>query len=303
MKRKRKAKIKKRKIFLYVVLLALVAFITPIVVFVFSLPDVKKLNGSIKIERHIKDGDATKTVPFLVGEKNPDFTPLSQISDHLKHAVIVSEDIEFFHHNGFNIHEIGESVKRNIKRMQLARGGSTITQQLMKNVYLSGEKTFLRKAKEAILTFQAEKLLSKNRILELYLNIIEWGDGIYGIKRAAEHCFGKSPAGLNPDESAYLAALIPNPVKYSRARAGSRLAQFVEKRKNTIIRWMEKAGYLDSSYGAPENQGQPPLAQPQAGKGQLIIPRKKEAPKDEEEELYKAMREFEPDEAFKENNK
>ena len=115
----------------------------------------------------------------------------------------------------------------------------------MKNIYLSGEKTLFRKLSEAALTFKAELTLSKDRILELYLNVIEWGWGIYGAKMAAAAYFKKSPSELSPMESAYLAAIIPAPRRYGQAKKGSDLEKYVEKRRNTILWWMGKAGYLD----------------------------------------------------------
>lgn len=141
------------------------------------------------------------------------WTPLSRISPNLRKAVVISEDDTFWEHNGFNFSTMRDALERNLKKGRLAAGGSTITQQLAKNLWFSPERSILRKIKEAIMACRLELLLDKERILELYLNVAEWGNGIYGAEAAARHYFGKSAARLAEREAASLAAILPAPLK------------------------------------------------------------------------------------------
>jgi len=154
-----------------------------------------------------------------VSPENPYFTPLNQISDYLKNSVLISEDGNFFSHEGFNEEAFRQSIATNIKERRFARGGSTITMQLVKNVFLGRNKTIARKAEEALIVWLIERnnLVSKERMFEVYLNIIEWGPGIYGIGEAARFYFDKKPAELSLAESIFLASIIPHPkyFKYS----------------------------------------------------------------------------------------
>jgi monofunctional biosynthetic peptidoglycan transglycosylase len=130
-------------------------------------------------------------------------------------AIVLSEDWAFYQHNGFDWQQIWDSVERNWKAGKYVRGGSTITQQVAKNVFLSKEKTLWRKVQEAVLTVRLERQLTKRRILEIYLNVVEFGQGLYGIGPAARFYFSKSPAELTAKEGAFLAMLLPSPKKYS----------------------------------------------------------------------------------------
>lgn len=167
------------------------------------------------------------------------WVPLSHIPKETMNAIIVAEDGTFWSHGGFDWFEFRESMLRNIKEFRFVRGASTITQQLVKNLYLSSSKDPLRKFREWILTWRIENTLSKPRILEVYLNVIEWGDGIYGIEAAAQRYFRKPAAELTRGESARLAAVIPNPKRY-RADSDSR---FVLLRTKLILNRMEARGY------------------------------------------------------------
>src|SRR5512137_463374 len=144
---------------------------------------------------------------------DPDWrvVPYARISSHLKRAVLVGEDVNFFSHHGFEVAEMKKAVREAWDDRELPRGASTITQQLAKNLWLSPSRDPLRKLKEAILTRQLEGALSKRRILEIYLNVVEFGPGIYGAESAARRYFGKSAASLDEDEAARLAAALPNP--------------------------------------------------------------------------------------------
>ena len=172
-------------------------------------------------------------------QKTQAWVPLRSIPTHTVNAVIVAEDGTFWSHEGFDWFEFKESLWKNIKEFRFARGASTITQQLVKNLYLSPSKDPMRKLKEWILTWKMERTLNKSRILEIYLNVIEWGDGIYGIEAAAWHYFGKSASELTREESARLAAVIPNPKRY-RANSDSRT---VLRRTSIILARMEARGW------------------------------------------------------------
>ncbi len=137
-----------------------------------------------------------------------------RISVHLKRAVVAAEDAKFVSHSGFDWDQIQKAVKRNVSEGEIVRGASTITQQLAKNLFLSGERTWWRKGQEAVITLMLEALMSKRRILEVYLNVIEWGDGVFGAEAAARHHFGESAARLDPEQAARLAAMVPSPRRY-----------------------------------------------------------------------------------------
>ncbi|MBI3586855.1 MAG: monofunctional biosynthetic peptidoglycan transglycosylase [Ignavibacteriales bacterium] len=170
--------------------------------------------------------------------KQQRWIPLARISKETVNAVIVAEDGMFWAHSGFDWFEFRESLERNLKEGRAARGASTITQQLVKNLFLSSSKNPLRKLKEWILTWRMEKVLSKPRILELYLNVIEWGRGIYGIEAASQYYFQKSASQLTRAESAKLAAIIPSPRKH-RANSESR---YVTRRSQLILGRMAARG-------------------------------------------------------------
>jgi monofunctional glycosyltransferase len=142
-----------------------------------------------------------------------------RISSHLKRAVIAAEDSRFLEHEGFDWEGIEAAVQKNLKKGRIVAGGSTISQQLAKNLFLSPSRNPLRKVQEAVITVMIEQLWSKRRILEVYLNVIEWGNGIYGAEAAARRYYKTSAAGLGPGQAAHLAAMIPNPRYYETHRA------------------------------------------------------------------------------------
>lgn len=152
-----------------------------------------------------------KEYQYTLGPKNPYFVYWKNISQYVKWAVILSEDAKFYKHSGVDIDAMKQAFKKNLEVGKYVRGGSTITQQLAKNVFLSREKTISRKLKEIVIAFLIEMQLSKTRILELYLNAVEFGPLVYGIGHASNFYFGKSPATLNPLEAALLASLLPGP--------------------------------------------------------------------------------------------
>src|SRR5438045_1035078 len=158
----------------------------------------------------------------------------NHVSPNLKRAVLVAEDDAFWQHEGIDFEQLQESIEKDWARGRLLRGGSTITQQLAKNLYLSPSKNPLRKLRELIIARRLEAELKKARILELYLNVIEWGDGVYGVEAATRAYFQISAAELGPSESALLAAAIANPRLLNPARPGVRLL----RRQQLILRRM-----------------------------------------------------------------
>lgn len=166
--------------------------------------------------------------------------PYARISPHLKRAVLVGEDVNFFSHDGFEVAEMKQALKDAWEDRDLPRGASTITQQLAKNLWLSPSRDPIRKVKEAILTRRLEASLSKRRILELYLNVVEFGPGVYGAEAAARRYFGKSAFDLGEEEAAALAAALPNPGAWNPS-TGSRAAA---SRRETLLRRMGRATFL-----------------------------------------------------------
>jgi monofunctional biosynthetic peptidoglycan transglycosylase len=195
------------------------------------------------------------------------YVPLSRISRHLVHAVLASEDQKFFGHEGVDWEAIQKSLEEDRKKRRFARGGSTITQQLAKNLFFTTHKSLLRKAREFVAARWLEEDLSKARILELYLNVIEWGDGVYGAEAAARRYYGKPAAALTADEAAGLAGMIPNP-----RRINPRVNPAAFARAQRRVVWlMANAGYLNRpGLGAappppePVEEDEPPPEEPEA---------------------------------------
>lgn len=163
--------------------------------------------------------------------RNPDATlrhqwaPYGRISVNLKRALVAAEDARFLEHDGFDWEGIEQAYQKDLKKGRIVAGGSTISQQLAKNLFLSSSRTPWRKAEEALITLMLEQMMTKRRILELYLNLIEWGNGIFGAEAAARHYFGVSASALNAEQAARLAAMVPNPRFYDKHRATPWLAR------------------------------------------------------------------------------
>jgi monofunctional glycosyltransferase len=179
------------------------------------------------------------------------WVPLSRISPSLRQAVVASEDSSFFTHEGFDWEGIKEAAKYNLEAGEFKRGGSTITQQLAKNLYLSSERSLFRKAREALITRALEQHLTKERILELYLNVAEWGQGVYGAEAAARHHFKKAAQDLTADEASWLAAILPAPRRYDPLRKTT----FLIRRHNRILKWITRG----SSPQTPQREPVPKL--------------------------------------------
>jgi monofunctional biosynthetic peptidoglycan transglycosylase len=198
---------------------------------------------------------------------NQQWVSLNRISPYVVKAVIIAEDDKFWAHEGFDFEAIQKAVEKDIRKKQFKAGGSTISQQLAKNLYLTPSKNPIRKIKEAVLTWRLERNLSKRRIIELYLNVAEWGDGIYGIEAASLHYFRKSATDLTAREAARLAVVLPSPLRYHPGARGS----YPEKRAEAIYGIMVRRGIVIPEYeellkesasveGGQGNGGMPPDA-------------------------------------------
>jgi monofunctional biosynthetic peptidoglycan transglycosylase len=172
------------------------------------------------------------------------WVPLSGVSPYVMKAVIIAEDDKFWSHDGFDFEAMQKALEKDIKKKKFKAGGSTISQQLAKNLYLSPAKNPVRKIKEAILTWRMERQLSKRRIMELYLNVAEWGDGVFGIEAAARKHYGKSAAGLTAREAAVLAAVIPNPRRYKTDGT----SRYVGNQSEKIYQIMVRRGIVIPEY-------------------------------------------------------
>ena len=164
-----------------------------------------------------------------------------RISNQLKRAVVAAEDAKFITHEGFDWEAISKAMERNEKKGKIVAGASTISQQLAKNLLLSGTRSWARKGEEAIITWMLESTLSKRRILELYLNCAEWGEGVFGAEAAARYHFGTTAARLNAEQAAYLASILPSPRKYVAGRQTS----YIQGRIETIRARMPAAQIPD----------------------------------------------------------
>jgi len=167
--------------------------------------------------------------------KQYEFVPLSRISRNLQHAVISAEDGRFFTHHGFDWVEINKVLQDDLQHDRLGRGGSTITQQLVKNLFLTTDRSLIRKGLESAIVTPVEWLLTKDRILELYLNVIEWGPGIYGAQAASEYYYHVPASAIKRDQAARLAAIIPSPLKRKPAQ--------MNKYSDEILNRMAQTGW------------------------------------------------------------
>jgi monofunctional biosynthetic peptidoglycan transglycosylase len=259
------------------------------------LPSVAPLaNPRTSVVITVKDWNR-KEHPFVLGPRNRFWTPISTVPASLKKAVIAAEDANFYAHEGVDYEAIKEAIKTDLQKGKFVRGGSTITQQVAKNVFLSREKTITRKIKELVLARRLDDTLSKSRILELYLNAVELGPMVYGVGRASQYYFGKPPSGLTVRESAFLASMLPGPRVYDPYRKLDR----VVRRSDRILRRMfaakmitaeEYKGALaespniaglerkvEKTMAAPPPEETPPVPLPENGPGLLDSPPEKEA--------------------------
>jgi monofunctional glycosyltransferase len=213
------------KIFFTAAAFAFVSFVFIVLLVMSNFPSQKQIRGCMTTQMHKVNLCPTDN----------SYVKLKEISPYVITTVVLTEDSSFWNHGGFDIQELKKSLEKNLKEGRYARGGSTITQQLAKNLFLTKDKTLTRKAKEAALTFQIEKSLSKREILERYLNVVQFGKDIFGIKKASQFYFQKTPKQLDLIESIYLAFLLPSPEKYSKSFFKKELTPFADKRINEIL--------------------------------------------------------------------
>ena len=182
-----------------------------------------------------------ETTMFMRWDYLTDFKPIKQqwrdyddISDNFKHAILAAEDAKFIHHHGFDLEGIQDALERNNEKGKIVAGGSTISQQLSKNLFLYNKRSFIRKGQEVVATWMMERMWSKRRILEVYMNAVEFGQNIYGVEAAAQFYYGKSSKSLSREQAAFLAALLPKP-KYYQDHRDDRKLQY---RKRSILKYM-----------------------------------------------------------------
>ena len=215
------------------------------ILYLLSMPDITKLRKEnpkttafMEYREREGQGKGRKT------KIDQRWVPLSNISPYLIKAVLIAEDDKFWRHEGFDYEAIQKAFERDLKAKKLKFGGSTISQQLARNLYLTPEKSLLRKLREALITWRLEKGLSKKRILELYLNVVEWGEGIFGVEAASGHYFGKPSSQLTPEEATRLAAVLPSPRKYNPV--GNQ--PYVTARSNDLYQIMIQRGIIVPEY-------------------------------------------------------
>lgn len=239
MKKKKKSFFKRITFLLFFVLIVFIAlqFVYP------NLSKLKKENPKKTAMMEFREKEWKRQ-----GKKyriNQIWVSYSKISSYLIKAVLIGEDDKFWSHEGFDYEAMQKAIEKDIKAKKFKLGGSTISQQLAKNIYLSPSKNPVRKIREAMITWRMERALSKRRILELYLNVAEWGDkGIFGIEAASRHYYGKTALELSPEESARLVSVLPNPRKFNPL-GGQR---YVVHRSNLIYSIMVRRGIVVPEY-------------------------------------------------------
>lgn len=245
--KRRRVRRKKKRTFLKIAIILLMFLVSGVFAYIFfSFPDIaalKKQNPKKTSFMEYREDEWKKQ-----GKKcgiQQRWVSLSRISPYLIKAVLIAEDDKFWRHEGFDYEAIQKAMEKDIKAKKFKLGGSTISQQLAKNLYLSPSKNPLRKIREAIITWRMETVLTKRRILELYLNVAEWGDrGIFGIEAASRHYYGKPASDITPEEASRLASVLPNPRKYDPLKD----SKYVTNRSSLIYNIMVKRGIVVPEY-------------------------------------------------------
>ncbi len=264
-----------------------IAFLGSLVLYLkFKLPNFAQMRSSVEMPIKLANGtESTRRV----GPKAQGWVPIELISDYVIMAVISSEDTTFYSHKGVDLHELQEAIKKDFREKRWARGASTITQQVIKNAFLSSEKSLWRKLREFVWASELEKEFTKSEILCFYMNMVELGPGIYGIGQASTYYFGVVPSRLSVREGAFIAMLLPSPRKYHAYFRTKALTPWAKKRVNQIVETMFKLGYIDESarnqglseslWGS-EDSGDPNAAEPfgDADEGAVDLPDDAAAP-------------------------
>jgi len=254
----------KRKHFKWFALILFVVLL-PCLLYSLLMPDISKLKKENPKKTALMG--YRETVSKQKGKKYrvyQTWVPFPKISPYLVKAVLIAEDDKFWKHEGFDYEAIQKAIEKDLKAKKFKFGGSTITQQLARNLYLSPEKSVVRKFSEAIITWRMEKTFSKKRILELYLNVVEWGDGIFGAEAASQHYYGKPSSELTPEEAARLASVLPNPRKYNPV--GDQ--RYVINRSNLIHSIMVQRGIVVPEYQEAVGESEPSGLKESEGSGQ-----------------------------------
>jgi monofunctional glycosyltransferase len=207
-----------------------------------EFPEVSTLKTQFPVVRY--QGPKRPPTVSLQKLRPSSWVTIAEISRPAVGAVIVSEDWAFYQHEGYDANQIKEAIKEDLEKGHFARGASTITQQVVRNVYLDKDKNLWRKMKELILAIRLEDQVGKRKILETYLNIAEWGEGLFGIGAAARHYFNKHPSELTAKEGAFLAMLLPSPKRYSQSFRSKQLTEYARKTIRSILDKMTQAQYL-----------------------------------------------------------
>lgn len=228
-------KFSKKRLFFWLFLLPLSLFLLVQLFFLVQILWWIKFNpSSTSFMRHQESLLQEKDTKFKLKQK---WVSYSRISNNLKRAVIASEDDGFSEHEGVDWESMQKAFEKNKKKGKVVSGGSTITQQLAKNLFLSGERSYLRKGQELIISYMLEMCMSKERIFEIYLNVVEWGVGIFGAEAAAQRYYGVSAASLSPSQAARLAVMLPKPRFYDKNTGSA----YLQKRSEIILRRMNSS--------------------------------------------------------------
>lgn len=234
-------KLPKTKILIALVLIALVL---PVVFISTQIPfgQISLLkSGFVKVDYDQKS--QTPTYQFTA-EKPQGWVSLKNISQHVQDSVVISEDWAFFQHQGVDVNQLKKAVDDHLSDGKRLRGASTLSQQLVKNLFLDHDRSFIRKGRELIITVAMEKQLSKEKILEVYLNVVEFGEGVYGVDQASRKYFKKSAKNLNAKEAAFLAMLLPNPKRYAVSFEERALTEYAAKTVGDILEKRKSVGQL-----------------------------------------------------------
>jgi monofunctional biosynthetic peptidoglycan transglycosylase len=261
---------KKKRLKWSALILSIILFLS--LLYVLLMPDLSKLKKenprktALMEYREMASKEKRKTYRIYQS-----WVSLSKISPYLIKAVLIAEDDKFWRHEGFDYESIQKAIEKDIKAKRFKFGGSTLSQQLARNLYLSPEKSLLRKISEAIITWKMEKTLSKKRILELYLNVVEWGEGIFGVEAASRHYYEKSSSELTAQEAARLASVLPNPRKYNPA--GDQ--RYVINRSTLIYNIMIQRGIVVPEYeevteGSKSSSVEETLSAPSVSKERVV---------------------------------
>ena len=215
-----------------------------------TMPDVQVLRNSYPIVRY----QGPDQPPAVSIQKNRPlgWSTITEISPHAVQAIVISEDWAFYQHHGFDMNQIREAIQEDWDRKSFARGASTITQQVVRNVFLTKDKNIWRKAKELYLAVRRDETVGKRKVLETYLNIAEWGPGIFGIHAAATYYFQKKPSELSAKEGAFLAMLLPSPIRYGQSFKKHSLTDYASETILSILEKMEQAHYLSEEEKSAE---------------------------------------------------